>query len=336
MSHTCSVLLSCHSDHTVLLLASEQEALRLLLKYSMYTVHILHCIIPYTLQCTTDPERLNKCVLAMISKRVCGLQAGVRSLARNLAAVCRHVAVQIVSRQDSAHITTQEHQHPGTSGPDSVDSHIQDLRASSGPPQLQQQQQQQRSNPHLPSPEHGGPEQQQQQQHQKVHAGFDNGPLDEQDLNLAATVSPGGLFWGSLWGGLRGAFTPAKQHSLSVSRHHQQARHSHHAALSHSDAERDSLSQRQRSRYRPVSGDQPSPSLRLASYPSGDGNLPSRATDLEDQASNPYGGVNADLVKSRQDEESLMTVTAELVEAVLGPRKFNDSDSADSLATPGE
>ncbi|KAA6424523.1 MAG: lon protease protein peroxisomal-like [Trebouxia sp. A1-2] len=59
------------------------------------------------------------------------------------------------------------------------------------------------------------------------------------------------------------------------------------------------------------------------------------SSDGKGPLSNPYGGVNADMSRSGHAEVACLTVTAELIEEVLGPRKYNETDSADSLVSPG-
>lgn len=60
------------------------------------------------------------------------------------------------------------------------------------------------------------------------------------------------------------------------------------------------------------------------------------STDGTEHVSNPYGGVNDDMTSLAHAEAPSMTVTAELIEDVLGPRKYNETDSADSLVSPGD
>lgn len=60
------------------------------------------------------------------------------------------------------------------------------------------------------------------------------------------------------------------------------------------------------------------------------------SVDEGQQASNPDVGINSDVVEPGHGKAQLLTVTAELIEEVLGPRRYNETDSADSLVAPGD
>ena len=298
---------------------------------------------------------LHACSLNCASRqgcaRVCGVQAGVRSLSRSLAAVCRHVAVQIVSEQD--HAQAQPHQEPQGSS-DSISSKQQSRSAHpQSPTHIQQQQQQQEvSCVRKPQDMHATSD----QPCQSAHA-----DLDTTALESSAAASAGPFFWGSLWGGLRGAFSPPRQRPRDVkrrceaphqqvSRHpghshlhpaHLQTSHAVHAEHEHADANNASRQPHQHCINRaifpavlaPVPGTAGSKAL-LAST----GGFTTSAGEghHQGQASSLCFGVNADMVKPAHSEVGLLTVTAELIEEVLGPRKYNETDSADYLVAPGD
>ena len=255
-----------------------------------------------------------KCCLCM--------QAGVRSLSRNLAAICRHVAVQIVSQQDDADSACSHEQQESHYSSTHDSSPVQDLK-------------------------HPSNQAQQNQQQQRPHADDDSGALD-QDVESGTTASPGGFFWGSMWGGLKGAFVPSRHHpSGTQSRHHaaadheqaQAARHSSPVQMSRAHADQAGALQRQNPQHWHKSTARPEVSLAFLPQSPGRSGLSvptSRLHESQEEASNPYGGVNSDMAKPSGSEVHMVTVTAELVEEVLGPRKYNESDSADSLALPGD
>ena len=249
------------------------------------------------------------------------MQAGVRSLSRNLAAICRHVAVQIVSQQDGADSACSPEQQESQYSSTHDSTPVQDLSHPSN--------------------------QAQQQQHQRSRADEDSGALD-QDLESGTTAPPGGFFWGSLWGGLKGAFTPPRHHPSGSKRHHHVtadhqpdpgSRHSSPVHMSPAHADQADIPLRQNSQQWHRPGAQPEGSLALpADFPGRTG-LPActgRLTEPQEESSNPFGGLNSDMSKPSGSEMPMLTVTAELVEEVLGPRKYNESDSADSLASPGD
>ena len=296
--------------------------------------------------------------------RACGVQAGVRSLSRSLAAMCRHVAVQIVSQQD--HAQAQPHQALQDSSTSVFSKHnlVHQIPQSSIHAQQQQQQQQ-----HHQHHQHQHQEElcarKPQDMHatsdqpcQSTHADLKTNAL-EASLQPGATASAGSFLWGGLWGGLRGAFSPPRQHPVGLKRRrkasHQlsqasthpghshlhpadvQTSHAVHAEHEHAGA---SASQHPHQRY--ISKAVFSPDLE--SVPSTAGSAALNASMVgsttsadeghhQAQASNLHGGVNADMVKAAH---SKVTVTSELVEEVLGPRKYNETDSADNLVTPGD
>ena len=280
--------------------------------------------------------------------RVCGMQAGVRSLSRSLAAVCRHVAVQIVSQQD--HAETQPHQEPQDSR-GSVSSKQQSGSSHPHSSTLTQQQQQVScitSSQHMHATS--------DQICQRAHADLDTSPLES-----SATASAAPFFWGGLWGGLRGAFSPPRQRPTDVKRRreashqlaqasrypghshlhpaHLQTSHAMHAGHEHADANSASRQPHQRRITRAIFP------ADLASMPStasskallasmGSCTTSTGEAHHQGQASNLCGGIND--VKPAHSEVGLLTVTAELIEEVLGPCKYNETDSADNLVAPGD
>ena len=285
--------------------------------------------------------------------KVCGAQAGVRSLARSLAAMCRHVAVQIVSQQD--HAQAQPHQEPQGSS-DSVSSkpnQVHQIRQSSTHAQQQQHQQEllrvrnfQDMHAMLDQP------------CQSAHADLDTGAL-QSNSEPGAPASAKSVFWGGLWGGLRGALSSPRQHSAGVKRRceasHQldqasrhpghshlhpadvQTSHAVHAAHEHAVANSATWHPHQRQ----ITKTTFPPSLASVPSTAGSAALVRSTTSADEghhqgQASNVHGGVNADVVKPAHSEVGRLTVTAELIEEVLGPRKYNETDSADNFVTPGD
>lgn len=286
----------------------------------------------------------------MNMEKIWCVQAGVRSLSRHLAAMCRHVAVQIVSQQDQTHAQLHEEQ------PDSndmvVNGHSQVYHTSLASTAQQQQQQQQRSGVGAPEdvPASCDP------LHTRTRADLDASAL-ESDLQSGTTASAGPFFWGGLWGGLKGAFTPPRQHhrrrfqaSYQLPQAANHPDHSHarpaddrmsyavNAAHEHAGA----LSGMQHPRQRHMT--KVRPQARWASAPHSPGSqgrltaVHTSTTSVGEgqQAGNPYGGINSDMVKPAHDEVQALKVTAQLIEEVLGPRKYNETDSADSLVAPGD
>ncbi|KAL3159511.1 hypothetical protein ABBQ38_009929 [Trebouxia sp. C0009 RCD-2024] len=273
-------------------------------------------------------------------------EAGVRSLSRHLAAMCRHVAVQIVSQQDQAH--AQLHEEQQDSSDTVLGQHSQEVHHSSLSLAHAQQQQQQQHQQHSDA----APE--------DVPCFCDQAPqmsgtglgVSALDIGSDMTGSAGQVFWGGLWGGLKGAFTPSRQHhkrGFHASRHLAQAAtcpdHSHmhppdlqmsyaaNAAHGRAAAISDAQQSRQRHTIKVI----PS-ALHTAGGQGLRTSMDKSCTTSVDegqQASNPYGGVNSDMVNPAHGEAQVLTVTAELIEEVLGPRKYNETDSADSLVAPG-
>ena len=288
--------------------------------------------------------------------KVCGVQAGVRSLARSLAAMCRHVAVQIVSQQD--HAQAQPHQEPQGSS-DSISSkpnQVHQIRQSSTHAQQQQQQEllcvKSFQNMHAIS----------DQPCQSAHADLDTGAL-QSNSEPGAPASAKSVFWGGLWGGLRGALSSPRQHSAGVkhrceashqldqaSRHpgHShlhpadvQTSHAVHAANEHAVANSATWHPHQRqitkTMFPPSLAYVPSTAGSAALIPSMVRSTTSaNESHHQEQASNLHGGVNGDVVKPAHSKVGRLTVTAELIEEVLGPRKYNETDSADNFVTPGD
>jgi len=255
------------------------------------------------------------------------MQAGVRSLSRNLAAICRHVAVKIVSEQDSLHEQPVSSSCPNDTSHDLPDQ----PEAASVPDQHQ----------HQHAARYGQKQLSGTSKQQPLHtSGEAVTSAMEQELASPTTATSSGFFWGSLWGGLKGAFTPPRQHPSG--RQHQ----SHHSKAVQRQSQ--TGQQTQHDGRRPAG---PEMMHAAAEYASSGGH-PQQAhsskrmphvnsrtagfSDGKEPLSNPYGGVNADMSRSGHTEVPCLTVTAELVEEVLGPRKYNETDSADSLVSPGD
>ncbi|KAL0036800.1 hypothetical protein WJX79_010572 [Trebouxia sp. C0005] len=262
-------------------------------------------------------------------------EAGVRSLSRSLAAICRHVTVKIVSEQDSLHEQPATSTHPDDNSHDLPDQ----PQAASLPVQHQHQ--------HQHEHEHAaqyGRKQLSGSSHQQPlpTSGEPVRSAMEQELASPTTATSGGFFWGSLWGGLKGAFTPPRQHPSG--RQHQ---------LPHSKAvQRQSQTgqQTQHDGRRPADHEVTHPAPEYATsgghqhqthsskripHTRAGSSRTAGSSDGKGPLSNPYGGVNADMSRSGHAEVACLTVTAELIEEVLGPRKYNETDSADSLVSPG-
>lgn len=255
------------------------------------------------------------------------MQAGVRSLSRNLAAICRHVTVKIVSEQDSLHEQSATSSHPDDTNHDLPD------QAPSVPNDHQ----------HQHAAHHGGKQPSGTSHQQPLHTSVE--PVRsamEQELASPTTATSGGFFWGSLWGGLKGAFTPPRQHpsgrrhqlhhSKAVQRQSQTGQQTQHDGrrpaapeVMHAAAEYASSGAPQQQAH----SSKRIPHMRQSS------SRTAGSSDGKEPLSNPYGGVNADMSRSGHTAVPCLTVTAELIEEVLGPRKYNETDSADSLVSPG-
>ncbi|DBB10132.1 TPA: hypothetical protein ACH3X3_001716 [Trebouxia sp. C0006] len=254
-------------------------------------------------------------------------EAGVRSLSRNLAAICRHVTVKIVSEQDSLHEQSATSSHPDDTNHDLPD------QAPSVPNDHQ----------HQHAAHHGGKQPSGTSHQQPLHTSVE--PVRsamEQELASPTTATSGGFFWGSLWGGLKGAFTPPRQHpsgrrhqlhhSKAVQRQSQTGQQTQHDGrrpaapeVMHAAAEYASSGAPQQQAH----SSKRIPHMRQSS------SRTAGSSDGKKPLSNPYGGVNADMSRSGHTAVPCLTVTAELIEEVLGPRKYNETDSADSLVSPG-
>ena len=255
------------------------------------------------------------------------MQAGVRSLSRNLAAICRHVTVKIVSEQDSLHEQSATSSHPDDTNHDLPD------QAPSVPNDHQ----------HQHAAHHGGKQPSGTSHQQPLHTSVE--PVRsamEQELASPTTATSGGFFWGSLWGGLKGAFTPPRQHpsgrqhqlhqSKAVQLQSQTGQQTQHDGrrpaapeVMHAAAEYASSGAPQQQAH----SSKRIPHMRQSS------SRTAGSSDGKEPLSNPYGGVNADMSRSGHTAVPCLTVTAELIEEVLGPRKYNETDSADSLVSPG-
>ena len=265
------------------------------------------------------------------------MQAGVRSLSRNLAAICRHVAVQIVSEQDNQQPTPSHSTDADEDQSEAVEARQQPaLHPLTRPDALQHHSQEQLSA--------------HQQHEQQTESG--SSPV-EPGVQLPAT----GFSLGSLWGSLKGALKPPAHSSPSRRRHHSDhfghhnAHHSRQRHGGHSGGRGDlseyqeALASQLASHSDKVShGNQPL--FRHDAAPQAVHNLQqlsdqgsaSEAVELpggQDAVSNPFGGVNADMASLTLHQQPSLTVTAELIAEVLGPRKHNETDSADSLVMPG-
>lgn len=259
-------------------------------------------------------------------KQACCMQAGVRSLSRNLAAICRHVAVQIVSEHD------KQEQVASSSDSDDISHNFPQADQSQAAGHSHQQRPAELG--HDPASTTGS------QQYAATSAGSS---AIQQDWESPTTATSGGFFWGSLWGGLKGAFTPPRQpppprqhqpHDPYQHQHtaqqgnHKRLRSVDTHILHTSDAYASSGSQLQAGSEHSVSHT-PQVSKSVVSLGT------AGSVDGKQQLSNPYGGVNADMTSLAHTEVPFMTVTAQLIEKVLGPRKYNENDSADSLVAPG-
>ena len=253
-------------------------------------------------------------------KQACCMQAGVRSLSRNLAAICRHVAVQIVSEHDK--------QEQVASSSDSDDTSHNFPQADQSQAAGHNHQQRPAELGHDPASTTGS------QQSAATSAGSS---AIQQDWESPTTATSGGFFWGSLWGGLKGAFTPPRQpppprrhppQPAAQQGNHKRLRSVDTHILHTSDAYASSGSQLQAGSEHSANHT-PQVSKGLVSLGT------AGSVDGKEQLSNPYGGVNADMTSLAHTELPFMTVTAQLIEKVLGPRKYNENDSADSLVAPG-
>lgn len=275
------------------------------------------------------------------------MQAGVRSLSRSLAAMCRHVAVQIVSQQDHAQAQTHQELQDPTGSVVSKHSQVHQVPQSSA--HAQQHQQQQVSCARAPQNVHATSDQPRQRPHADLHAS-----ALESDIESSTTASAGPCLWGGLLKGFRGALTPPRQPSVGVKRRRgashqlgQAARHPHHSLAEHMShavhAGHNSESQHPYQRHSSKAVSQAG----LMSVPHTAGSeslLPSMGESttsgdqqyLQGQASELHAGVPSGMVKPAHGEVGVFTVTTELIEEVLGPRKFDDTDAAFSLVAPGD
>ncbi len=256
------------------------------------------------------------------------MQAGVRSLSRNLAAICRHVTVKIVSEQDRSHEQPASSSHPDDISPDLPDQ----------APFVPDDQQ------HQHAAQHGGKQLSRSSHQQALHtSGEPVRSAMEQELASPTTATSGGFFWGSLWGGLKGAFTPPRQHPSGRQHqlHHSKAvqRQSQTGQQTQHDGRRPAASEVMHAAADYASSgayQQQAHSSKRMPYLRQSSSRTAGSSDGKEPLSNPYGGVNADMSRSGHAEVPCLTVTAELVEEVLGPRKYNETDSADSLVSPGD
>ena len=282
------------------------------------------------------------------------MQAGVRSLSRSLAAMCRHVAVQIVSQQDHAQAQTPRELQDPSDLVVSKHSQAHQMPHSSAHAQQQQEQQHQQhfSCARAPQGVHGTSD----QPHQRPHADLDVSAL-EPDVESSTTAFAGPSVWGGLLKGFKGALTPPRQPSLGVKRRRggshqlgQAARHSDHSHLrpaehmSHAvhaghTSEAQHPYQRHSSKVVSPAGlvSVPHTAGREARLPSiGESTTPGDEGHLQGQASELHGGVDSGMVKPAHGEVGVFNVTTELIEEVLGPRKYDDTDAAVSLVAPGD
>lgn len=276
--------------------------------------------------------------------RVCGVQAGVRSLSRSLAAMCRHVAVQIVSQQD--HAQAQPHQELQDPSGSFVSKHSQVTYMPQSFAHARRHQHQQVSCARAPQNVHATSD----QPRQRAHADLDASAL-EPGFESGGTPSTGPSLCGGLMKGFKGALTPPRQQSMGVKRRraasHQldrAARHPDHSVAEHmSHAVHKSESQRpyQRHSSKAVS---PADLMSVPHTAGSEALLPSLGESTtsgdqghyQGQASELHGGVNSGMVKPAHGEVGMFTVTTELIEEVLGPRKYDDTDAAVSLVAPGD
>ena len=241
------------------------------------------------------------------------MQAGVRSLSRSLAAICRHVAVQIVSEQDS--------QEPSSSQPSDSTTYDQPE-----PLAARQQHAAQKSTAHSV---------QAQQPQEPLHVS-DNAELGssnaespgaEQELQLPAAVSPSSFFLGGLWDGLKGALKPHKHPNRNRPHTHLGNQHRPHLGFpngAHTAGTR---------------GNQ-GPTLSFGSAQQFSIGTVHQvvpvAADANGTVSSPFQSAHDDDIDSLAVHQMpSLTVTAKLIEEVLGPRRHNETDTADSLTSPG-
>ena len=230
----------------------------------------------------------------------------MRGLSRSLAAICRHIAVQIVSQEDvrlkdeSSELASRP--FVGHHSSPQRDLALPQTASASGQPRYQPH--------HDADVSHiftvGSKATSTMHQARLLVPEMSSSEVSASELS--ATASAGGFAWGNLWGGLKGALVSPKAPGTSPLGHSQAiwstAQHSRSIQQSLRTSEQDSAS----------STEQLQQQLPL---------------------SNPYGGVNADMDAGESPALPCITVTAELIEEVLGPRKYNDLDSADSLMSPG-
>lgn len=237
------------------------------------------------------------------------LQAGVRGLSRSLAAICRHIAVQIVTQEDArlrGDTVSSDHSRTAllvATPPNAAHAHQLTPDLASAPSAHLHPFHQPASHAGAASHSVAAAGAELQQASSSMSEGYSE---MNSGWDVTALPSAGGLSWGSLWGGLKGAQVPPR------------------ASGGHSQAHR-SAPQHSRGRH------EHSDLLRQD---------PAATTTEQVQQqmplSNPYGGMNADMVGAEQPALPCITVTAELIEDVLGPRKYDELDPADSLMSPGQ
>ena len=138
----------------------------------------------------------------------------MRGLSRSLAAICRHVAVQIVSQEDERlggrllpqdrHLDAAPAEQPV---PETASVHKHDLKTwenASGPlqwsaGQMHARQAAEAGSAHVPPAQMGATDAAELEQH-AADLGWDT----------SGTASAGRLFWGNLWGGLKTALVPPR------------------------------------------------------------------------------------------------------------------------------
>ena len=239
----------------------------------------------------------------------------MRGLSRSLAAICRHIAVQIVSQEDAR---LKDESPELTSRP--FVSHQQSAQRD------------------LPLPQTASTLGQTLYQHHHRIADLSSTSSAESAANatisqatvsmpesfsgpdfatdFSATASSGGFAWGTLWGGLRGALVTPRLPPDNPSGHSQ--------------------ADQSRAQHSPVSTAQHGRNTQQHVGTSEQGSAaPTEQLQQQLPLSNPYGGVNADMDAAAAPALPCITVTAELIEEVLGPRRYNELDSADSLMSPG-
>lgn len=273
------------------------------------------------------------------------MQAGVRSLSRSLAAMCRHVAVQIVSQQD--HAQAEPHQELQDPSASAVSKHSQAHQMPQSSAHAQQHQQQQFSCAIAPQNVHATSD----QPCQRPHADLDASAL-ESGLESSTAASAGPSLWGGLLKGFKGALTTPRQHSQGVkcrrgASHQpgQAARHPDHSHLHlaehlshavHAGHHSEGQHPYQRHSSKAVSGLMSVPSSKAQLPGMGESIAPGDEGHFQGQASELHGGADAGMVKPAHSEVGMFTVTTELIEEVLGPRKYDDTDAAVSLVAPGD